>query len=278
MKKRDLLCLSASLLALGVASQASAADMVVPAYSPVYSKARPLVRVNDWSGAYVGINGGYADSRFALRGTLASGGTFGAQAGYRWQLSNVVLGLEAQGNWADLNKSTHESSTALTSVSGILNQNTVDTRIRTNAFGLFTGQIGYAFNNLLIYAKGGGAVVKSSATQTNNNWFSSAGVNQFPIYSWSYTFNPAALELNERGSTYYYPLCPTNSTTSASQMRWGGVVGAGLEYGLSPNWSLGVEYDRVFLPANRNFARQNLDLGLLRLNYKLGGPVFAAGY
>ena len=34
---------------------------------------------------------------------------------------------------------------------------------------------------------------------------------------------------------------------SASDTRWGGAVGAGLEYGFAPNWSVGVEYDHLFM-------------------------------
>ena len=30
------------------------------------------------------------------------GGTVGGQIGYRWQAASWVFGLEAQGNWADL--------------------------------------------------------------------------------------------------------------------------------------------------------------------------------
>ena len=34
---------------------------------------------------------------------------------------------------------------------------------------------------------------------------------------------------------------------SADETRWGGTVGAGLEYGFAPNWSVGVEYDHLFM-------------------------------
>ena len=74
----------------------------------------------------------------------------------------------------------------------------------------------------------------------------------------------------------------------------GGTVGAGFEYGITPNWSLGVEYDHLFTGgSNVNFAdptgaflqnehiSQNVDMGLLRLNYRFGGwgsPAVAARY
>jgi len=34
---------------------------------------------------------------------------------------------------------------------------------------------------------------------------------------------------------------------SANETRWGGTVGAGLEFGFAPNWSVGFEYDHLFM-------------------------------
>ena len=83
------------------------------------------------------------------------------------------------------------------------------------------------------------------------------------------------------------------ATTQASDTRWGGTVGAGLEFGFSPNWSAAVEYDHLFMgnrtyaftnngvvgPAGTFFAaeriRQDVDLVTVRVNYRWGGPVVA---
>ena len=62
-----------------------------------------------------------------------------------------------------------------------------------------------------------------------------------------------------------------------------GTVGAGLEFGFAPNWSVGVEYNHIFLSdKDVTFAgfqtdriKQDVDMGLVRLNYKFGGPVLA---
>ncbi len=64
--------------------------------------------------------------------------------------------------------------------------------------------------------------------------------------------------------------------------------GAGLEIGFAPNWSVGFEYDHIFLDdkdvtlaaAPGGFAvplriRQDADLGTVRLNYRFGGPLVA---
>ena len=169
-----------------------------------------MMAAYDWSGFYIGLNGGGATSHncWTFGGASegchdATGGTVGGQIGYRWQQGPVVFGVEAQGNWADF-KGDNASLLFATR-----NQTKID------AFGLFTGQVGYAFNNVLLYVKGGAAVTD----------------DKYNIYTL-----PGAL------------------LASATETRWGGVVGAGLEYGFAPNWSVGVEYDHMFMgSSNINF-------------------------
>ncbi|MGY8678596.1 outer membrane beta-barrel protein [Bradyrhizobium sp. UFLA05-153] len=244
---KNLLLMTASIVALSAAAPAFAADL---AAQPVYTKAPPqpapvAIAAYDWSGFYAGINGGWGSSHnsWDFAGTPpegshdASGGTVGGQIGYRWQIGQTVLGIEGQGNWADFNGS---------NVSAAFPTNSNHTRI--DAFGLLTGQIGYAVSNVLLYAKGGAAVVGSS-----------------------YQINsvPSGTQLGSAGTT-----------------RWGGAVGAGLEVNLTPNWSAGVEYDHVFMPTSDvNFTaagggalgndriRQDFDLVTARVNYKFGWPL-----
>src|SRR4051794_4199424 len=133
------------LVALGMAAgPASAADL---AARPVYTKAPPpmVAAAYDWSGFYIGINGGWGethDNRWDVTRNLglgsfdANGGTIGGQLGYRWQTGAWVFGLEAQGNWADFSGSTLDLAPPL----GFPN---VSLRSRLDAFGLFTGQVGY---------------------------------------------------------------------------------------------------------------------------------------
>ena len=84
----------------------------------------------------------------------ATGGTAGGQIGYRWQAGAWVFGVEAQGNWADF-KGRNASLVDFGGRRRITNRTSID------AFGLFTGQVGYAFNNVLLYVKGGAAVTDS---------------------------------------------------------------------------------------------------------------------
>jgi outer membrane immunogenic protein len=238
---------------------ASAADLA----ARPYTKAAPMmVAAYDWSGFYIGANGGYASSRncydlTAVNGGLgivpfaapegchtATGGVVGGQAGYRWQNSAWVFGLEAQGDWANVTGSNQS----------LVFAGALSNRTRINAFGLFTGQIGYAWNNALLYVKGGAAVANDK-------------YNQIVIASGA---------LND----------------AASETRWGGTVGVGLEYGFTPNWSAAVEYDHLFMgarnlafvavapgfigvPSRNDNIRQDLDMVTARINYRFGGPVVA---
>src|SRR6266481_5902624 len=155
-KMKKMLLVSASLIALGAAAPALAADLA----ARPYTKAPPMIAaVYDWSGFYVGVNGGWGSSRNSWDAVPvnvavgpegshdATGGTAGGQVGYRWQAGTWVFGVEAQGNWADLKG----SNTSLL-FPGFVNTSKID------AFGLFTGQVGYAWNNALLYVKGGAAV------------------------------------------------------------------------------------------------------------------------
>src|SRR5262245_13825033 len=99
--KKNLLLAAASLVALSAAAPAMAADLA----ARPYTKAPAMVAaIYDWSGFYIGINGGggSADTSWDILGSRnATGGTVGGQIGYRWQSANFVFGLEGQGNWAD---------------------------------------------------------------------------------------------------------------------------------------------------------------------------------
>ena len=73
--------------------------------------------------------------------------------------------------------------------------------------------------------------------------------------------------------------------------RWGGTVGAGVEFGFAPNWSAGVEYDHLFMQdANVGFVttggfpfgfdntRQDVDMVTARINYRFGPTIGKYGY
>ena len=120
-----------------------------------------------------------------------------------------------------------------------------------DAFGLFTGQVGWAANNVLFYVKGGAAVTSDR---------------------------------------YRFRDIPTGIVvaTTGDDTRWGASVGAGIEFGFAPNWSAGIEYNHLFMqdrnygfvtPAGVAFGNdrisQDVDLVTVRVNYRWGGPVIA---
>jgi outer membrane immunogenic protein len=246
MTKRFLVA-AVALISLGAIVPAMAADL--PAQT--YTKAPIMVPVAyDWTGFYVGVNGGWgtASRCFDQTGPTVVGGDgchntsgafAGGQGGYRWQMNSWVFGLEAQGDWSDL-KGTNVS---------ILNAANVN-RSHIDTFGLFTGQVGYAWNTALLYFKGGAAVIADRNEVLSNNAVlaSASGVN-----------------------------------------RWGGTVGGGIEFSFAPNWSAAFEYNHLFVAnSNTNFVNQNTnvvlsndrvhgdaDLVSVRVNYRWGGPVVA---
>jgi outer membrane immunogenic protein len=253
MKK--FLLATVGLVALGMAAPASAADL-----APMpYKAPPPVAAVYDWSGFYIGGNGGGGWSHncwdvTSFRAPVASfregchdatGGVAGGQLGYRWQRAGWVFGLEGQGDWADLKAS---------NVSLFIPAWTNNSKLE--AFGLFTGQIGYAWNNVLWYVKGGAAVTDDKFRGT----------------------------VTATGAQF----------DSESDTRWGGTVGTGVEIGFAPNWSVAVEYDHLFMgnhgvtftsagvlagiPAGAVFRtdsiRQDVDMVTARINYRFnwGGP------
>jgi outer membrane immunogenic protein len=212
----------------------------------------------NWSGFYVGANGGYgwknqcldltaingAGGVFAEGCRNIGGGVIGGQVGYRWQAGQLVFGLEGQGDWANISNSRPSGNPGLAA----------DTWKSTlQGLGLFTAQFGYAVNEVLFYGKGGAAV----------------GSQNLGLYD------------TATGTGIAY----------ASRTRWGGVVGLGMEYGFAPNWSVGVEWDYLFrvsdsaiwatpalAPAITSVTtnmRTDINLITLRVNYKFGGPVVA---
>jgi outer membrane immunogenic protein len=82
------------------------ADTGSPYYNPYPDKAPPYARNGFYVGATVG--GGFANTNHTDASGLTTGDftqdgiTVGVTAGYNWQLSNVLVGLEGDVSWADI--------------------------------------------------------------------------------------------------------------------------------------------------------------------------------
>lgn len=247
--------LIAGLLALA-SSPALAADFAVKA-APVPA----LAAAQTWTGFYLGINGGGAWSRgcWDMNGALifgfspalhegcnnSTGAVIGGQVGYRHQVGSWVFGLEAQGDWANL-KGSHRSQ-VFDPINAILPAGVSIDLINTtkiNAIGMVTGQVGYTIApTLLWYVKGGAAV-------TDNE------------YKGALSLNGVAL-----------PPGITNPllTDSAKEIKFGGVVGTGLDWMFAPGWTIGVDYAHGFM------GRRNVGFALTGTGFTVPAPLLAPG-
>jgi outer membrane immunogenic protein len=147
---KRLLLAGVALLTLGAAS-AFAADLParMPAKAPAY-----LPPGYNWSGWYLGINGGYGWGRSHWTDTVAGittggfnleGGLIGGTLGINWQRGAWVFGLEGDGDWSDISGSTPTACVP-------------NCETRNNWLATFRGRVGYAFDRWLPYVTGGLAV------------------------------------------------------------------------------------------------------------------------
>lgn len=187
---------------------AIAADLPVKAV-----KAPAAVPLYNWTGLYIGGHGGGGSGRSAwvddpafgganLGSHKIRGGLGGGQIGYNWQFGAWVFGIEAAGSAASI-KGNH------------VDQFLSDVHTKADALGTVAGRIGYAWDRLLIYAKGGGG--------------------------WAH-FKYTDFDTTLPGS-------PLNG--QASETRWGGMGGGGVEYAFAPGWSAFAEYNYMGFGSDR---------------------------
>jgi outer membrane immunogenic protein len=164
----------AGLALMASVSAAAAADVAYPTPSaaPVHAPSAVSPAYN-WSGFYVGAMGGYGStSSQRVKGEFA-GGTIGAN----WQMSYIVVGVEAEGAWSNIGR----PSNGFTSY-------------RAQALGSINGRLGVAINNVLLYGKGGFAVLSntvevpifvSSDSKVHTGWDVGGGIEVGFLQNWS---------------------------------------------------------------------------------------------
>jgi outer membrane immunogenic protein len=172
-----------AVAALVTAQGALAADLSV---APLYKAPPPaMAPAYNWSGFYLGINGGggwghsYWDAN--ATGVRTSGGLVGGTAGYNWQFGSAVVGVEGDIDWANL-KGTNTSTLCPAGCS------TSDSWLST-----VRGRVGYAFGGVLPYVTGGLAVGDiraatpgfAGATDTNAGWTVGGGLEFALPGNWS---------------------------------------------------------------------------------------------
>ena len=208
------------LLALAIAVPASAADLPrsMPYKSPAY------VPQYNWTGFYLGINGGgaWGDSDWTglAVSNSPSGGMFGVTAGYNWQGvgSPWVFGLEGDVDWTGISDSV--------ACGGL----TCETK--NSWFGTVRGRVGYAWDRFLPYFTGGVAFGNVDANRTgfagssdtNVGWTIGGGVEGVIVGNWTAKVEYLYVDLGD--TTCTVALCGA-ATKVDLQMS---TVRAGLNY------------------------------------------------
>ena len=212
---KALLATSVVVSALGLASAATAAPA---SYTPMF----------DWTGAYVGIEGGgvWGSSTHNFSGGThspfdISGGLVGGTLGYNWTMGNILLGVEGDLSLASASGSTPGSPTPC-AVSGTCTSN-------LTWLGTVRGRIGYDAGKWLPYLTGGiafGNVDACEGTTCSSDghtgWTVGGGVEAKLTGRWSAKLEYLYADLGSTGAYTY--IVPHTEVTTVS------VVRAGLNY------------------------------------------------
>jgi outer membrane immunogenic protein len=247
----------ASLISIGFAGlgAASAADM--PVKGPVYKAAPMPIAIYNWTGFYVGVNGGYGwenstGNLVANSGGIAiptaiaggtiprnlgirpSGGLGGAQAGYNWQVDHVVFGIEGDIQGAGIKQSV---AIAAAGTPGVLLPTLSTGSSALYWFGTVRGRLGYAWNTFMLYGTGGlayGGVSDSAGSQTvpppplgtgfssstRTGWAAGAGFEWAFKPSWSVKGEYLHIDLGSSTATVLFPTSPTDFLTYSFTHRY----------------------------------------------------------
>lgn len=181
-----------------------------------YREPAPIaVPIFSWTGAYLGVNGGYGWGHTRDTNNPAAdkkdidGGFGGITAGYNYQFSNnIVLGIEGDIVFGDISNGWHDPN----QFSGYHTEDKVTT------FGTLRARLGYAVDHWMIYGTGGLAVGRTKHTLGCDAGLVAAGVG-------SCASNPAR-EFEDSGS----------------DTAIGYSLGAGVEYAINNHWTVKTEY------------------------------------
>ncbi len=234
-----------AIIAAGFLASASlaaqAADLPMrPEYPPPAPVA--VQQVYNWTGFYVGVNGGYGwgsqdplniiTDRFDRFSHNIAGGAFGGTIGAQIQAAHVVMGLEADLDWANITGSSVTSATA----GGVLIGGPFNAKTEVDWESTVRARVGYANDNWLFYGTGGLALLGAKTTLTTAGGAAVCGA--------------------------VFPNCtPTNRQA-------GLVLGAGVEYGITPALSAKLEYLYIAAASLEVSTHSEIRAGL---NYRFGG-------
>jgi outer membrane immunogenic protein len=209
--------------ALVSAQAANAADLSV---APLYKAPppAPVTPAYNWSGFYLGVNGGggWGHSSWDATSTSmnSSGAQVGGTAGYNWQFGNAVLGLEGDLDWSNL-KGTSNSALC----PGCMTSDSWLSTVR--------GRAGYAFGGIMPYVTGGLAVGDIRAavpgfpgdSSTNAGWTVGGGLEVALPGNWTAKAEYLHVDLGRMNCGTSCGVAPTDNVSMHED-----VVRAGLNY------------------------------------------------
>jgi opacity protein-like surface antigen len=241
---------------------------VMPVKAPVYKAL--VMQAVDWTGFYVGAFGGAtlgrADWGYAGGEVSPHVGGFigGGDIGYNYETGLWVLGVEA-----DLGKTNTNGGTGC----GPLNSAPpgpmfeMSCNASVSWLGTATARVGYTWDRALLYVKAGGAWTDEQFSAT---------CNYGPL-------NGPQIALGLPHCTN--PASATSNGFTASTNRGGWVLGYGVEYALTHNWSAKAETDYISFGDTSVSASDGsaLNVGMhlwqttIGVNYRFNpGPVIAS--
>ena len=197
----------------------------------------PWPRTWDWNGFYGGINAGYsfgnAHNTWNIPTVLVTGvdaETFngplgGIQAGWNWQYSAFLAGIEADIDYgAEAGKQTFNSAFTVTTTRVATGTISAPHSYTLTWIGTVRGRLGLAFNRALLYGTGG--------------------------LAWAADKEPLSATATVSGSTAAF-MNPQGLTA----IRVGWTAGGGAELAINNNWTVRAEYLYVDLGTkSRGFA------------------------
>jgi len=228
--KRFILTACAGLIAGAVASPTFAADLSPPPsyQSPAY-KAPPdyYVAPFNWSGFYIGINGGYgfgssewSSGPFSSGSFNTTGGLVGGTVGYNLQTGVWVWGIEGDGDASWIKGSTSVA-------------NCFGCETRNDWLATARARIGYAWDRWLPYLTGGAAFGDVKMTppapdtftvKTKVGWTIGGGVEYGFLGAWSAKVEYLYVDLGKAA-------CGSASCSAGVDVKFNtSLVRAGLNY------------------------------------------------
>jgi outer membrane immunogenic protein len=220
----------ATLALLAVPFSANAADMPVKGYYK--GPPRSVVSYYNWTGFYVGINGGYVWGNVDYTG--AGGNTFstspkgwllGGTLGYNYQTGAWVWGVEGDYNWMDLDGADASIICGTTC------------SIKHTWLATARGRVGYAFDRWLPYLTGGAAFgrinfgnASGTVDETRTGWTAGVGVEYAFLGNWTAKLEYLHVDLGS--ATCEVSICAGTGTGLSADVT-ADVVRAGLNYKFS---------------------------------------------